>query len=441
MSERTVVLQRLCLATVLAAGFAVVFGLAVIWLNEVRSSLVGMESQRHEQLIVTAEEEPLIATQWHDGTTWSYEYRTLDGEPAPEGVDERKVQRASVLAVDDWEWNSIHPAREAKLIGSLNDEHWYQVVDRRGEGVRVYFAGYDGRTGRSVGYLAREGFQRTRPTAAEMLPMSRRMEGHLATIFKLGPGNVSQTLPRYLLSDGELLEFGSDMRSLAPALPRSDFVDMAVLYDPAGPYTAEGEGEGDHYGYDVQLRTRQSVVMFDPAERTAVEYPLPEELRRSLLQFYPVGQDMAALAVWEPESPWTAPRRTYVIDGAGTVVQRGLSLMGTGVMAFPDDQTLIAAACAFPMPLTWVALWAHATEVGAAPGILWGAVIITLIAGAAAAWVIAQDAARRRLSRPWLWAAFGFVFGLPGYIGYRLHRARPQPIPAAPAPRGTEVFA
>ena len=115
--------------------------------------------------------------------------------------------------------------------------------------------------------------------------------------------------------------------------------------------------------------------------------------------------------------------------------------MGTGVAVFPDDETLVAAACAFPMPLTWVALWAHAKEVGAAPAILWGAVIITLIAGIVAAWIIAQEAARRQQGSAWLWGAFGFVFGLPGYVGYRLHRRRQPPLPAAAAPRDTEVFA
>ena len=42
----------------------------------------------------------------------------------------------------------------------------------------------------------------------------------------------------------------------------------------------------------------------------------------------------------------------------------------------------------------------------------------------------------------WFWAAFVFLFGLPGYVGYRLHKSWPwsQPVPA-PEFTGREVFA
>lgn len=436
MSERSVELQRVCLAMVLAAGFAVVFGLAVIWLNEVRRGLVGQESGRHESLVLTGDGEPVITTQWHDGRTWFYEFRTLDGTPVP-AVDQNSIQRAGVLGVDDWDSITEYRTREASLIGSLGEEHWYLLVDRRGSQIRAYFAGYDGRTGRSVGYLARDGFRETRPGEAEMLGMNRRMDVHLATRYQVGPGNMSQTLPRYLLADGQFLEFGTDLRSLSPALDRSDFEDMAVLYDSAGQNVPDA---GNRHGFDIQLRTRESVVMFDPDEQTAVEYPLPEELHNSLLQFFPLADGGAVVAVWEGEFPWTEARQTYVIDANGAIVKQGASAVGAGVVAFPDDEGVVAAACAFPMPLTWIALGAHAKEVGAAPGTLWASVIITLIAGVAAAWMIAQDAGRRARGR-WMWVAFGFIFGLPGYAGYRLHRRRPQPLPPPPVVRGVEVFA
>jgi hypothetical protein len=48
---------------------------------------------------------------------------------------------------------------------------------------------------------------------------------------------------------------------------------------------------------------------------------------------------------------------------------------------------------------------------------------------------------RHWTSRDWGWFVFAFLFGFPGYCGYRLHRRWPVANPRPkPQPLGIEVF-
>ncbi|MEZ6055812.1 MAG: hypothetical protein R3C01_03815 [Planctomycetaceae bacterium] len=48
---------------------------------------------------------------------------------------------------------------------------------------------------------------------------------------------------------------------------------------------------------------------------------------------------------------------------------------------------------------------------------------------------------RSGLGRDWGWLTFVFLFGLPGYVAFILHRSWPSPVPPAPAPNGLDIFA
>ena len=72
--------QRLCLALLLAIGFALLYAIAVGLGNEARKALLGIDvSSSYEQVVFTSDGEVLVETAIFNGRSRRYDYRSLDG--------------------------------------------------------------------------------------------------------------------------------------------------------------------------------------------------------------------------------------------------------------------------------------------------------------------------------------------------------------------------
>lgn len=128
------------------------------------------------------------------------------------------------------------------------------------------------------------------------------------------------------------------------------------------------------------------------------------------------------------------------------------TLLGLGAfVAYPLEQVWNGSAASYPEGL-----------VAACRRFLWPIIVVTLTAIALAAWCFRRH---RRYAQPgvWMWCLFVLLLGVPGLIGYLLHRRWPvcetcsacgrrvagdrdtcQACGAAfpaPPPVGTEIFA
>jgi len=72
----------------------------------------------------------------------------------------------------------------------------------------------------------------------------------------------------------------------------------------------------------------------------------------------------------------------------------------------------------------------------------WPALVALSLFAGALVWLADRRLRNHRLPRSYVWLTFVFLFGLPGYIGFLLHRKWPvkEPVPA-PQRTGIEVFA
>jgi len=72
----------------------------------------------------------------------------------------------------------------------------------------------------------------------------------------------------------------------------------------------------------------------------------------------------------------------------------------------------------------------------------WPVLIGVLLVGLICAWLTDRHRQGCGLPRSWGWIAFAFLLGMPGYLGYMLHRRWPvKQLAPAPVPTGIEVYA
>ena len=81
-------------------------------------------------------------------------------------------------------------------------------------------------------------------------------------------------------------------------------------------------------------------------------------------------------------------------------------------------------------------------SVTAAMADVWPALVFVCVVGAVVALLAHRHLRRNDVSHRAAWLVFVFLFGLPGYVGYRLHRRFPRRDPIPPPERlGYEIFA
>jgi hypothetical protein len=81
-------------------------------------------------------------------------------------------------------------------------------------------------------------------------------------------------------------------------------------------------------------------------------------------------------------------------------------------------------------------------SVTAAMAEAWPALVLVCVIGVVVALLAYRHLRRNDVSHRAAWLAFVFLLGLPGYVGYRLHRRFPRRDPIPPPERlGYEIFA
>lgn len=285
-----------------------------------------------------------------------------------------------------------------------------------------------------------------------MIPSNAGNLGSLAmyTTSPAGDWNSLSATGVFLLSGGRLLKFDVTRRTLSAVLPETGIVDLAFLYDPG----AAEQGADRTPGRTILARTADRVLLFDPSDNSTRSYTLPEELQGQTFNFYPLDKERAAVEVWSiTGTNEVTGNDVLIVSADGQVARRyeGVVAGMTGLGQSRADEAMVVAA-AVPSPLvtgllTLTVMPADAAmrnngSLTAAMADVWPALVFVCVIGVVFALLAHRHLRQNDVRHRTAWLAFVFLFGLPGYVGYRLHRRFPRRDPILPPERlGYEIFA
>jgi hypothetical protein len=489
MSARFRILPALCLAAVLALGLQVAYALVLIWCGAVGSQFFPSDDS-FQSLRYLADGTPLIVTHSF-GRHYDYSVETLDGEMLPrealqdQALSTRFAGRRPRSAGHGW------PAR----IRGINDGRippvfWYLIHTEDADG-RAYFVGYESETKRCIGYIGVSGARLEKPPPEECFPVDgRRMSarGQCAAPSAPHPWEPIYSTSRhsaepmrgwmvYLVSQGRVLEIDLQKQSVRTVLEAEGIVsiELARRCRPAPDAEPSHDRIARSTYLAVQLLDR--VLVVDPRGPERRSYPLPGELHGEAFEFLELFDGTALIVMMRRAVKTRRPTDLYWIgESEGTIRKETVELL---YPAKTDPRLASAlASLVAPVPAGWtvaatvVVPFVHLRDgeaagyraaLGRALGELWPGVAVAFLLAAASTWFGLRRQRQYALPGSPAWAAFVFLLGVPGLLGYLFHRAWPvrKPCPAChaqvprdrdacaachaafpePAREGTEVFA
>jgi hypothetical protein len=471
--QKSLLLRQLISAATLSLGFG------TLWL--LLTFLVGgfaLEAWRgpdvkwpdREELVIKRDGTPLIKSSTR-GYPSHETYRGLDGHPEPkqrELID--GVYMAGVWLPNSWfselDWQSrlkpfVDPADTSVV--------WYFRHDGALEGLG-YFAGYDRPTNRLLGFIGVSGFRSNRPPPSEQFPVQSNL------MYSLPFWSPSQ----YQLWQGRLSEFSSVNSPIPPSSVYVPCGDRLLVVDLSTrtvrtAFTADEPIESIGFCRKTSspdaparkpalvVRTTQKIVELNRDHGVIRSFTIPDKSRMAYLAFWYPLDDGQALAQFleqrrtEGEENIT-PVSLYRIAPDGTLRSQTELPLQSGMLIWSKQPESTLLLPAFPAPgLLPVAAWFFVSLInqpssfGAAvqmmlatswPSFL--AVTILALFVATAAWRRSRAFGLPRWHQA-AWAIFVFLFGILGYLGFRLHRRWPPRVECphchARAPRDREACA
>lgn len=381
---------------------------------------------------------------------------------------------------------------------------WYLIRDSDHNGT-AYFAGYSTKSCACVCYMGRRGFCLEKPAPKDRFaspPTSSceefesevvcadiisHMDGKEDRWEKGEEGWWEKDSIVYLLSGDQLLRVHRGSASVevlhgAPGLVSIGQYRLPAKSRSSAIYSDPGYLERSLAGHSplddsfLLLRTEKEVLAFDACGRQMGRYSIPESLRTTSFDALPLDKTTAVVEVrqWLPLAD-IARHRFLRINNQGCVLEEETVDVPCQPSATIDSGFGVVAA-PIPAYVTPAILfgtahesfcWGESSSYSSAlvPALVntWPALLAVNLLGASLAWACYRRQHRYGQRWTWLWVGFVFLFGLPGWVGYRFHRRWPplQPCPScgkdaprdreeccrcgedfpSPALKGTEIFA
>jgi hypothetical protein len=442
------IIQPLVLASVLASGFVVVWGVVGMWVVGVAES--GQPSSQH--LTFLADGTPLVMR--YVGSHGEREFFDLEGNPvpAPEGKVVGMLHGASLPAtpsasgVPDLSWGE---RIRSFADGRAPAVYWYFVTDGLPDGT-AYFVGYDSLSRSRVGYLGTAGLREGPLPAEELFPFHGAVSGPHSRVLCSQPDHSPTAhpqrewagqAPRGSVSTWDVYVVGRDhkiyhadlhSRTVHVALDEPQFRSAALV---AGPIDLI-RGTPHRLG----VRLDEAILVLDERGRELKRFPIPEALRDRPFRFVETTASEGLLYWTSPpdsladrveyELYWEAPdghsRKAQVaLPSRGTM--RSLQTLGGLVAPAPLVLGGIIAAIRPPELLEAGLTATYPEALSRALTEYWAALVIAQVAALALAVLCYRRQVRYGASKAErvVWPLFVLCVGLPGWIGYRFGRSWP----------------
>ncbi|HEV3302029.1 MAG TPA: hypothetical protein VG055_20410 [Planctomycetaceae bacterium] len=487
--EKLLLLRRLFSATVLGTGFGVVWlvVVAVLGTTILQRFFTGEPIVR-ETIEVCADGTPLIETR---RVRAAEGYRDLDGRPPAAVGAPVLIQPVSLLGAEGVEgieyffrWGRFNWEWRLKIFedDQHQSNHWYFVHNGKENGAG-YFVGYNWANNRRIGFLGESGFSENPVPVEQWIPVRRDLViwsqwsavqlGQQDGQVERQPYQVKSRIPAHLV----YFPSGNRVRlvDLAQQTVRTVFEASA----PIEGINLANESSTTRVAQRpaILVRTAQGIYGLSHDHRLVWTLPLADDAdRRHVALFYAVPDGQAVVIIrrgWEGN---IMRDMVYRVSAGGVMEKRQEVETKIGDLKWNQRGDGLLFAWVLPVPVVLPAVEALImVRADMADGYLdgcrlmlyesWvaliGVSIISLALAATTWWHSTRFALplRERIA----WWFFVALTGLPGFVGYLLHRRWPlrekcphcqavtplengacawceQRFPG-PAPKGTEVFA
>jgi hypothetical protein len=486
--------QALMLGLVLAAGFTLVLGVAVIWIGE-SALAMAQRSGGAESPVFLKDGSPLIMRSLGQ---WDYEYFDLKRNPLPEreGVFRQELLIAhlpAALASGPDEWDTSWRKRLCSFSdGRMPGTSWYFVSDGRRDGTG-YFVGYDSKTCARVGYLGTAGFRPSLPLSGEQFPFGGSTLANAARLVSTQLNHSHMAIPNsqpfghaprgfvspsdvYVLAPGGTVYHADlEARTVHVALEAPDLCSAAVLCSAAELGGVRHLQDGAPW--QLAVRTKEAIMVLDERGALLRRYVVPDTFAGREINF---AETTAGEALMYANSPmdslateitwtmaWVGPAGVRREEEITLACVPAMQPMRAGIAVVPSPLALLSFLAVVRAPdlveeglsSTYAAALSRALF-EYAPGLLIAQLVAALLA------LLCHGRQVRFGTSPLervVWPIFVLVLGLPGWIGFRFGRNWPvlEPCPACscnapqdrewcrhceevfavPPRKGTEVFA
>jgi hypothetical protein len=432
-------LSNLLLALVLAVGAT---GLWTVFGGYVIDALpIGPSEPICQEAISLQKDGTPLIMRYVDGLH-TQEYRDLEGQPVIPPVDAANISPAFLAKT----WGRLNLVESPRLAdGQSPSGYWYLLEDEKSTDQRGYFAGFDSQNKRCIGYLGINGFQPEVPSLENMFPGVRRgsrgAEKGLYFVAEAPGLSVyaqagSRSLPSVFVptSDGKLYLADLQKRTVNVVHDGEPLLSAAKLYQP--------EGTNSRVRWCIALRTATSIEVLDAIDGHFLRrFSIPDEFRTEDFMF---GLTSNAEMVLEIADQYgeafksTNNVRIVQIHANGTKedhtvtlaqIARGKRFQATGGLRVPAP-VFLAAEIALDrgseimqgkLEPSWNATARRLASEYYPTFLL--AVGISLACAIATLVRLTRYSASR--TERILWPLFVLLFGVPGWIGFRVCRTWP----------------
>jgi hypothetical protein len=449
--NKTLPLSRSLLITSLVAlGIAAAWFMAAAWLtNTVQRVTQSRDS--YENIHVTVTGDPVIVRTSQGNSQTTEKILSLSGEPVkvksqdllyPQAIEAPNRARV-ILQRPEWQ------ARLAEANdGGIPPIYWYMIHDGQSPG-HAYGIGYHSTTRTVVAYFGRSGFRDSLPPRDDWFAIAGHsgMQGASTLEFYGQEPQWMMSSPlALLLADGKLWKIDFANRQVAKILDCPEAFALGQVWrilPELPPQSLQGEDWSAQSitPSDALLREPESLLIVNRRSGESRRFVLPPELQKQMLagSLLPDGRLLlTAQQDWtdsDIDVVWLTA--TGQIDKQQVVHQKTHyqrpSLAATGwTSALSAPWPLANAAITFaglPNTLGQFAVEDQDLDYQAALAkVLWNT-WPSILTVTALGCIVAPLAYRRQkrfgLPNPAAWAAFAFIFGLPGFLAYRFHRVWP----------------
>jgi hypothetical protein len=462
MSKHMPIGRSLLLAGLVASGLAIVCVVVVAFVSTLVSGFAG---QTFERVYVRLDGAPLLY-RYASGLSPSQHSYTLDGQPA-DSEDQQllfsmpiNAETTSVLnplAAKSWQWR-LASASDGRTPAT----YWYLVHDGRTNG-RVFGVGYNAFTKQLVGFFGRQGFSTTLPPRDQWFQVAGQ-EGLLnaTPVVSVNEPVGSPQEQLALLAEGKLWSFNTQTRTVESLLDAPQATTLGQAWVALDKLPPKKPGV---MLMPAQYLTRQKLVLRSPDDCLLVDlssgekssFPVPSALRKVAFSAYELASGEMLLVsaegtlekrgqrlIWLAKDGTVNREKTVELAQLANSRNSYAMLGWLGVIAAPLPLGHAGFTLLAPVQmLESGAVDSYASGLARMVLETWASSLIVLAIGVVVGILAYRRQRRYGLPRAAAWAAFVFVFGIPGWIAYRFHRAWPvlEECPAChqPSPRDREA--
>lgn len=434
------VLDPLLLATILGAGAAIVWVLAFGWTTSIVTQLIG-RSTPSKSLIFTVEGEPLL--QLHNPHDYSISvYRTLDGQEVanPDRVEPLEFN-GSLPGLKSPRCSMLYPYYLYRQFTQKRGApaYWYLVHDGEPLG-HAYFAGFDVSSKRSLGYIGLSGLSDQIPSLDKRFAIDTRLlqNGNVATLGLSGVRDSDAEQDDgiasvYVMSGESVYKVDLLRRSVsAVALPNKPIAVGNVRIP-----TPIADERRVIFKSRIAVRLPDRILLLNSDDTPSKSIALPESVRDVALTVYPTTGDESILE----KNPVSLifPTDIFWINGQSHVVRK------EQVTLYPEDldagrRSAWGAAIVLPTPLPYALVYLvftpllevsstvapdYRSALAASLSDCWPPLVTICLLSAALVVGCFRHHRCYEKTGGIKWAVFVLLFGVPGLVGYWLHRRWP----------------